>query len=182
VTTLCGLVVVAAACGAPAPVPLSSHAPPVATRRTQVGTLTADVPAKWTPRPIHAQMRVADYDVGTDAEVIVYYFGENGIGTVDDNVDRWLAQFTQPDGRDTKQVATIDRETFAGRSATIVSVTGTYAGMDMGDAAPPATRDHALVAAIVDSAAGPYYFRLFGGRDAVRAAEPGFRAMLASLR
>ena len=56
-------------------------------------------------------MRVAEFTlpkVGSDAEdaaVIVYFFGSSQGGTVQANLDRWMTQVTQPDGRASKDVA-----------------------------------------------------------------------------
>ena len=51
--------------------------------------------------------RVADVDLAAgdaqDAELVVYYFGGSG-GTVEANIDRWVAQMKQPDGRPSSAV------------------------------------------------------------------------------
>jgi hypothetical protein len=126
-------------------------------------------------------MRVADYTVGTDAELIVYYFGETGAGSVDANVDRWLGQFTEPDGRPSRDAAKIEHSKLAGQDATIVAITGHYVAAAMPGSSAVDLPDGALLAAIVASPSGPYYWRLVGAKPTVLANEAKFRAMLASL-
>jgi hypothetical protein len=126
-------------------------------------------------------MRVADFTVGTDAEMIVYYFGENGAGSVEANVDRWLGQFTQPDGSSSRDVAKIENTKLAQQDATIVSISGHYVAGAMPGSAAVDLPSAELLAAIVASPSGPYYWRLVGGKATVVANEQKFRAMLASL-
>src|SRR5687768_3393859 len=74
------------------------------------GGLGFDAPKEWVTQPSSSTMRVAQYSVpratgdAEDAELIVYYFGGSG-GSVEANLDRWLGQMEQPDGRASKAVA-----------------------------------------------------------------------------
>jgi hypothetical protein len=126
-------------------------------------------------------MRVADYAVGSDAEVIVYYFGESGAGSVEANIDRWVGQFTQPDGSPSSGAAKIEHVKLGGQDATVVSVSGHYESSAMPGSPAVDLPDGALLAAIVASPTGPYYWRLVGVKATVVANEPKFRAMLGSL-
>ncbi len=34
-----------------------------------------------------------------DAQLVIYFFGKGAGGNVEDNIDRWLSQVQQPDGK-----------------------------------------------------------------------------------
>ena len=70
---------------------------------TQSATLHFTAPPAWNPRPSTSPMRVAEFVVPRaagdpeDAEAIVYFFGGSG-GSVDANIERWVAQFQTESG------------------------------------------------------------------------------------
>lgn len=155
--------------------------------RLAMGPFTLAAPPDWTMKPITSSMRAADFvlpgKAGADAELIVYYFGESGAGSVDDNLDRWLGQFKQPDGKSSRDVAKIEKTKFAGQDATYVSVTGRFVAQAMPGATEAVDKtDQALLAAIVASPSGPYYFKLVGAKATVDASAKAFRDMLDSLK
>jgi hypothetical protein len=171
--------------GAPvqtAPRPLEK----LADGRVGLGPFSMVVPEGWAEKPSTSSMRAAQFQVpavgGAQAELIVYYFGEGGAGSVQANVDRWLSQFKQADGRESREVAKIEQAQFAGREGSLVSVSGRYVAPAMPGGEPMDKPDQALLAAIVNSAQGPYYFRLVGDTAAVSAHSPRFRELLASLK
>ena len=153
--------------------------------RAVLGPFAMRVPASWKERPSESNMRVAEFQLpgpaGAQAEVIVYYFGEGGAGSVDANVDRWVSQFQQPDGKPSRDVTKIEKASFAGQEATLVSLAGRYVTAPPGGGEAIDKPDQALLAAIVPSPRGPYYFRLIGDQVAVAEQAPGFREALASL-
>jgi hypothetical protein len=155
--------------------------------RLALGPFSVAAPADWTVKPVTSSMRAADFQLpakaGAEAELIVYYFGPSGAGSVDDNLDRWLGQFQQPDGKKSRDVAKIENTKFAGQDATFVSVTGRFVAQAMpGATAAVDKQDQALLAAIVASPSGPYYFKLVGAKSTVDAGAAAFRAMLGSLK
>lgn len=154
--------------------------------RVALGPFSMVVPAGWTENPSTSSMRAAQFQLpaadGGDAEVIVYYFGQTGAGSVQANVDRWVNQFKQPDDKPSASVAKIEKATFAGQEASVVSVSGRYVAAAMPGGQPVDKPDQSLVAAIVPSPQGPYYFRLIGSKSTVAAQEGAFRAALASLK
>jgi hypothetical protein len=154
--------------------------------RAALGPFTMVVPADWTEKPSTSSMRAAQFQLpapaGGDAEVIVYYFGETGAGSVQANVDRWVSQFKQPDDKPSSEVAKVEKAQFAGQEASIVSVSGRYVAPATPGGQPMDKPDQALVAAIVPSPKGPYYFRLIGSKAAVAKQEKPFRDALASLK
>jgi hypothetical protein len=152
-----------------------------------LGPFAIDPPKDWTVKPTTSSMRAADFILSTkpgeEAELIIYYFGENGAGSVDDNLDRWLGQFQQADGKPSKQVAKIEKTKIAGQDATTVSVTGRYvASMMPGGGDTVDKQDQALLAAIVASPSGPYYFKLVGAKKTIDANTAKWKAMLGSMK
>lgn len=135
-------------------------------------------PATWSrgePRP----MRLATYrpptEAGAVAECAVFYFGEGVGGSVDDNVDRWVAQFVGSPNPTRKRL------TVNGLDVTRVEIAGVYLdpGTDMRSQGQQ--KDWMVLGAIVAGPRGPVFFKFTGPAAAVRAAAPQFDAMLSSL-
>lgn len=154
--------------------------------RLALGPFSVVPPSDWATKPVTSSMRAADFILvgkGGEAELIVYYFGNAGAGSIDDNVNRWLDQFQQPDGKPSREVAKIEKTKFGGQDATYVSLTGRYVNQGMpGGGGPVDKPDQALLAAIVASPQGPYYFKLVGPKDTVDGNAKAFRTMLDSLK
>lgn len=154
--------------------------------RLGMGPFSFVAPKGWTAKPVTSDMRTANFTLpgkpGEGAELVVYYFGDHGAGSVDDNLDRWLGQFEQADGKKSRDVAKIEKTKFAGQDATYVSVAGHFQAQAMGSIGPSDVKDGALLAAIIDSPSGPYYFKLVGAKPTVDAQAAAFRAMLESLK
>ena len=128
--------------------------------RVALGPFALEVPNEWTSKPVTSSMRAAHFEFaaksGEQAELVVYYFGEGGAGGVAANLERWLGQFSQPDGKLSKDVAKIENTKVAGQDATLVSVTGRYATSQMPGGPPPVdVADGAMIGAIVSSPSGP---------------------------
>ena len=153
----------------------------------KLGPFAVAAPAGWTMKPTTSNMRIADFVVpakpGAEAELVVTYFGQGGAGSVQDNIDRWVDQFTQADGKSSRDVAKIEKTKFADQEATFLSISGHYTAMAMPGATPAVEKsDQAALAAIVDSPFGPYYFKLVGAKATVDASAGAFRKMLESLK
>lgn len=160
---------------------------PLPDGRVGMGPFSLVPPAGWTAKPITSSMRAADFVVpgpgGQEAELVVTYFGARGAGSLDDNINRWLGQFTQPDGKSSRDAAKIEKTSFAGQDATVIAVAGHYASPAMpGGAAAVDKQDQALLAAIVNSPAGPYYFKLVGAKTTIDANAAAFRGLLTSMK
>jgi hypothetical protein len=159
---------------------------PLPDGRLALGPFALALPKDWTTKPVTSSMRAADLVLpakpGAEAELIVYYFGAQGAGSIDDNLDRWFGQFDQPDGKKSRDVAKIEKTKFAGQTATYVSVAGHFAAEAMPGTEAVDKQNQALLAAIVDSPSGPYYFKLVGAKTTVDAQAAAFRGMLDSLK
>ncbi|MGI8743210.1 MAG: hypothetical protein ACR2NN_11700 [Bryobacteraceae bacterium] len=63
-----------------------------------------------------------------DGECGVYYCGPGQGGSVEANLDRWINQFQQADGKPSKQAAHVKKRTIRGIGVTTVDVSGAYSG------------------------------------------------------
>jgi hypothetical protein len=155
--------------------------------RVALGPFSMTVPEGWAENPSTSSMRAAQFQLpakggGESPEVVVYYFGQSGAGSVQANIDRWLSQFKQPDDKPSSEVAKIEKARYAGQDASVISVSGRYVSGGMPGTPPADKPDQSLLAAIVPSPQGPFYFRLIGAKGAVAAQEESFRQALDSLK
>jgi hypothetical protein len=136
-------------------------------------------------------MRVADFSLPRaegdpeDAELVLYYFGGGG-GSVDANIERWIGQMQQPDGRplsSSTAAAKRDVRKVNGLDVTLLDVSGTY----VAEMAPGATERHhkpnfRLRAAVILTPGGPYYIKVTGPQKTVAKWEQSFERFVSSLR
>ena len=150
--------------------------------------LTYTAPAGWKPVATSSAMRVAQYVVlraagdPADAELVVYYFGGSG-GTVEANIERWVGQMQQPDGRPSSAVTKRQSRSVNGMKVTLIDVPGTY----VAEVTPGAAERHNspnfhLRAAVIETSNGPYFIKLTGPAKTVAAAEKSFEAFLTSVK
>lgn len=149
--------------------------------RLILGPFALKLPDGWTAKPVTSSMRAAEFTFGSDGDLVVYYSGQGGMGPVQDNIDRWVSQLTRTDGKTAKDVAKIEQIKVAGQDATVVSTTGRYHAESMTGGPATDFADGELLAAIVSSPAGPYYFKGVGSKATMDANAAKFRALLSSL-
>lgn len=109
---------------------------------------------------------------------------------MDANLDRWIGQFLQADGKPSKSAAKIAKQTIHGLQVTTVDVSGAYTGMGgpMGafssraKADAPAMPGYRMLAAIAEGPEGSVFFKCAGPAKTVAANRPAFDKMLASLQ
>lgn len=161
------------------PAPRGSAAPEA---QDIAGGLAWQVEEPLVSRPPTSSVRAAEYIVRDhpEAELAVFHFGAGQGGSIDDNVDRWLGQFTQPDGRATRDVATVEHREYGGLPATFVDTTGSFSGM-RGEAATDGADGQRMLGAIIEGPEGLVFFKLIGPRQAVTDAEPAFMRLLESI-
>jgi hypothetical protein len=141
---------------------------------------------RWTIPPTwkaEAQrpMRLATYTVAPGGECGVYFFGSGQGGSVEANLDRWIGQFAQPDGKPSKEAAKIAKRTIHGWTVTTVDVSGAYTGMG-GPTMQPGTpmAGYRLLGAIVEGPQGSIFFKFTGPAKTVAESQAAFEKMLAS--
>ncbi|HUE87909.1 MAG TPA: hypothetical protein VMO26_17690 [Vicinamibacterales bacterium] len=173
VRTLCSVVLIAVASG---------HVTALAR------DLTYSAPPGWKVESTSSSMRVAQFTLpraagdAADAELVIYYFGGSG-GSVEANIDRWLGQMQQPDGRPSKAVATRETRTANGLSIALVDVSGTY----VAEVTPGSVKRHndpgyRLRAAVVETPGGPYFIKLTGPAKTVAMQTQVFDGFVSSLK
>ena len=144
-------------------------------------------PANWKSEA-QRPMRLATYTVPPaagdheGAECGVFYFGQGQGGSVDANMDRWIGQFLQADGKSSKAAAKIEKKTVHGLKVTTVDVSGAYTGMG-GPNAPggPAKPGYRLLGGIVEGPQGSIFFKFTGPAKTMGANESAFAKMLAGV-
>ncbi len=140
-----------------------------------VVTLTAapdalkyDVPTGWIARTPASSMRVAEFTLprasadAEDAELVLYFFGGTG-GSVEANLQRWIGQISQPDGRASRDLARTTTFKAGPLDVTLLDVTGTY----VAEVTPGAASRHnkpgfRMMAAVIQTPAGPYFVKTVG--------------------
>jgi hypothetical protein len=141
------------------------------------------VPAGWKAEA-ERPMRLGTYTVAPGGECAVYFFGSGQGGSVDANVDRWIGQFVQADGKPSKSAAKIAKRTIHGWPVTTVDVSGAYTGMagPTGPSGAPAMPGYRMLAAIIEGPQGSAFFKFTGPGKTVAANQAAFDKMLASLQ
>jgi len=141
---------------------------------TAAGELHSKVPEGWTAEKPTSDMRVAQYKLpkaagdGEDALLVVYYFGQGQGGSAQANIDRWINQIKQPDGRPSKERAKTETMTVNGLQVSTVDVAGNYAGGMSPDSAPANNKAiYRLRAAVIDTPKGSYFVKLTGPEKTV---------------
>ena len=151
--------------------------------------LKFDIPTGWVSKPPASSMRVADFTLpkaagdAEDGQLAVYFFGGTG-GSVQANLDRWISQMTQPDGKASKDVAkTTTMKTKSGLAVTIVDLPGTYvAEVTPGSAERFNKPGFRLRAAVVETPEGPYFVKLTGPAKTIAQWDASFVAFVSSIR
>lgn len=152
-----------------------------------IGPFSIKIPKKWLETPPSSGMRMAQFTINGDggpAELVVYYFRGGG-GSIDANLTRWYGQFQTAKGPVTNETANrLDRE-IGGLKVTTVDVTGTYtAAMSPANPAGPKHNkpDSQMLAAIIQTSAGPFFFKMVGPAKTVGAAKGEWDAMIESIK
>lgn len=150
--------------------------------------LTYTAPADWKSVSTTSSMRVAQFALphapgdAQDGELVLYYFGGSG-GTVQANIERWIGQMQQPDGKPSSSVAKHDTATIDGLKVTLVDVSGTYvAEMAPGSSERHNNPGYRLRAAVIETANGPYFIKLTGPAKTIAAHERQFTSFVSSIK
>jgi hypothetical protein len=151
------------------------------------GKLTLQAPEKWARQ--EPKVRIIEHEFavegkkGQDAGRITIM---GAGGSVQQNIDRWIGQFTQPDGKKSKEKAKIEKKKAAGLEVHIVDIAGTYKDMPAGPFAGGKAIDrknYRMLAAIIPGgpSIGNYFIKFYGPAELVNEHEKAFHTMLESL-
>ena len=175
--------------GGPSPAAPQQETPTTAalaeTDAIEAGHIEFGTPAGWTSHPARTPMRKARFVVpgsGGNAELVVFYFGNQGAGTAQANIDRWVGQFRNEDGSPITNAEVTDTQV-AGFQVKKVEASGRYvAAMRPGAPERHNAPGQRMIAAIVETNGGPYYFKLVGPDATVQENRDKVSALLASIK
>ena len=151
------------------------------------GKLTLQSPANWVRK--EPKVRIIEHEFavegkkGQDAgRVTIMGAG----GSIQQNIDRWIGQFSQPDGKKSKEKAKTEKKKIAGLEIHIVDIAGTYKDAPAGPFAGGKTierENYRMLAAIIPGgpSVGNYFIKFYGPADVVKENEKAFHAMIESL-
>ncbi len=142
------------------------------------------VPDGWVSETPASSMRLAQYAIpaahgGEGASLAVF---AGNMGSVDDNVSRWIGQVSQPDGSDSASKARRwEAASEGGLAATFVDVSGTFSG-GMGMGGEGAVADYRVLGAIVNTGSTFLYLKLTGPGNEVADVHKAFEQMVMNMR
>ena len=130
----------------------------------EVAGFTFNPPSEWIASKPTSNMRKAQFKApsksSSSAEVAFFHFGSTGAGGIQANVDRWMKQFEDPQGK------VVNTEKFDEVSLTFAQAHGTFlSGSPFGPKTP--NPGYALTAAIIDGPAGSIFIKMTGPKEAV---------------
>ena len=137
------------------------------------GDLHFTVPAEWVSEKPPSKVRVAQFKLPKaegdkeDGQLVIYYFGESGGGSVSANIERWISQMQQPEGAAAKEPKT-DSLTVNNLKISTVDVAGTYtAEMAPGSSEHHNDPNYRLRAAVIETPKGYYYLKVVGPQKTI---------------
>ncbi len=152
------------------------------------GKLVLQAPPKWERKEPRSRIVEQEFAVpgakdGEPGRVTVMGAG----GSVEQNIDRWIGQFKQPDGGDSKKKAKIEKKEIAGIEVHVIDISGIYQDAPGGPFAKGKTIDrenYRMLAAIIPGGRtiGNYFIKFYGPADVVKGHEKGFAKMIESLQ
>lgn len=173
----------AAAPTEPAPAPPPSIAIPGAPHAAADGLVWADPPG-WTRVPTKSAMRLATYVVPKtpgdpeDGELAVFHFGVNQGGDVESNLTRWEKQFS-----DQKSAPKRSERTENGLTVHFLEIeSGTYGASPMMGKSEGPKSNYGLIASVVETPVGSYFFKLTAPAKTIAASEKQFVALMDGLK
>jgi hypothetical protein len=150
-----------------------------------VPALQYQTPPGWIQEPPSSSMRLAQYRLPRaegdpeNATLALFYFGPQAGGGTQANIDRWVSQVSGADGSPPVNRGVTEIQT-NGLKVSTVDVSGTYAGdggmMGGGQATPKP--NYRLLASVVETAHGSYFFKLTGPEATVQKWLTGYNEML----
>jgi hypothetical protein len=175
----------------PAGVPDPNGAPPVVASATPAAPAPASTesvvwaePKGWRRVSGADGIRKVTYAVpkaagdSEDGELTVSHFGQNMGGSVQDNVERWTKQFSDTNPAQIKR----DQRSSNGLVQHTLEIgSGTYASGKPGGPTTPKP-GYALLAAIVETPSGSYFFKLTGPRNTLQRERGQFFELLDSVK
>lgn len=167
------------------PIGQTDAKPAMAAAPDSTKAIKYEVGKDWKTQPVTRPMRVAQYSIpggGGDAEMAVFHGPGVGGGT-DMNIDRWRSMFTR-DGKPVgDDIAKIQKREVSGLKVTTLDVHGDYSDpMRLQGASLPYKGDTRMLAAIVETPDGPWFFKMVGPKATIDSQAGAFEAMVQSIK
>lgn len=152
------------------------------------GKVILEAPKQWkSVKPRFPNMVQYEFNAPADAkegEAPVRITVMASGGGLQGNLDRWFGQFSQPDGKATKDIAQIDKLEVKGPTVHLVKITGTYAGGMMPGGRPVQPKpNHQLISGIIETEKdGTFFITAIGPIEECEKLADGFQEMLKNLK
>jgi len=164
---------------------------PAAEKKQDFGIVVSDGRIRLTPAEgwvrVKPRTRIVEHEFAAsieegkedDARITVMGAG----GSVEQNISRWIGQFTRPDGKSTRVNTDVTKREVAGQKVHLVKLSGTFRDQ-LGPFAPATYREsyRMLGAIIVTEDMGRYYVKMVGPKKTVDANEKAFLGVIDSLK
>lgn len=138
--------------------------------------LSWEIPAHWRI-DTSSSMRVATYQIDSETDCAVFYFGQGQGGNVQANIDRWVGQFAETDRTEPK----VEKMSPNGVNVTLLSLQGTFiTGTMTGNPIPKP--EFGMLAAVCESETGPVFFKITGPKNEVNKSHEDFVSLLKSVK
>lgn len=152
------------------------------------GKFSLKAPAGWIAKKPKTSIVETEFEVpaaeGDEAAGRVTVMGAGG--SIEANIDRWKAQFTQPEGADEKDAAKIEKKKIAGQQVHLVDLSGNYVDKAPFQAEGVLRENYRMLAAIIETSqngkrTGNYFIKFIGPAKTVAENAAGFQQMIESL-
>ena len=152
------------------------------------GKIEFKAPAGWAKKTPKSRIIEVEYEIpaakGDELAGRLTVMGAGG--SIEANIDRWIGQFVQPGGGDSKDKAKIEKLKVSGQDVQMVDISGTYKDSPGGPLAGGKTVDrenYRMIAAIVQTKSeGNYFLKFYGPKATVTENEKAFRDLVDSMQ
>lgn len=149
-----------------------------------LGEFQLETPAKWERKK--PRSRIIQYELSAPPAKGDEIAGRLTImaagGSIEDNIERWYGQFTQPDGKPTKYRAELEKKEIAGQTVHLVDISGTYDDKPAPFAEGVQREHFRMLAAIITTDKANIYVKFYGPRKTIAEHEKAFRSMIDGLK
>lgn len=151
------------------------------------GALKMTVPASWKVMQPRSRIIEHEFQAPKEGDVVSRITVMAAGGSIDSNVERWFSQFSQPDGKATKDVAKVEKKKVGDYEVTIVDISGTMSeSMGGGPFAPGKTvkrEGYRMLGAIIDTKdKGLQFIKLTGAEELVEQQKKDFNDFIESVK
>ena len=148
----------------------------------QIGRLQAKVPKDWEKEQPSSSMRMAQFRFpGNDGDGELVIFSGIG-GSIDANLNRWYGQFKSETENSVSESALRSNSQIKDMDVTFSYISGTYLKSSMGmGGAKEEMPNYALLAAIVATSDGLYYFKGTGPKSTMDSHKVKFETFIRSI-